>query len=224
MDLPWPFSSPQSPSAPSAAFGAQRSNLPGLEVRRARFQDLAALTDLLTESFHQGHPAWLTALLRLSIQEELRLRLCKTTPEYVCWVAMLPRATQPTDSQSKDTLVGTVELGLRSPFSLGWPFNLGSWLAPQSPYLYIANLAVSPDYRRQGVAKQLLEQCAITAQAWKRNELYLHVLSRNIGAQRLYHSQGFRFRRIDPSLESFLLNHSTRQLWHRPLPYPVNRA
>lgn len=215
MDLPWPFSVPEPNGA--AVAPPRPTALEGVDVRRACLRDLPVLATILAESFHHHHPAWFASLLRLSIQEDLRLRLRQNNPEYACWVAVLPIESSDPSSAPTRQIVGTIELGLRSPINLGWPFNFSGWFAPRSPYLYIANLAVPPAYRRQGIAKRLLEHCVGTAQTWGRSDLYLHVLGNNTAAQQLYQGLGFHFYRIDPSLESFLLNRSPRQLWHRRL-------
>ncbi len=188
-----------------------------LELRRAKLEDLPALADLLTQSFHgsSNQPFWLQAILRFSIQEDLRQRLQHSPKNQACWVAI----HRPKDNDSSDLaqLVGTVELGLRSPLTLGWPLNIETWLSPNKTFLYISNLAVASSFRRQGIAQKLLQRCEQTAMTWQHPELYLHVLENNQAARNLYHLAGFGFKRVDPSLESILLNRDRRQLWHKPV-------
>lgn len=189
-----------------------------LELRRAKLGDLPALTDLLTSSFHSAsqQPFWLQAILRFSIQEDLRQRLNHSAKNQTCWVA-IHRPRNP-DSQEPAQLVGTVELGLRSPLTLGWPLTIDAWLNPNRSLLYISNLAVAANFRRRGIAQQLLQRCEKTAQTWQQSELYLHVLENNQAARNLYNLAGFGFERVDPSLESILFNRDRRQLWRKALP------
>lgn len=188
-----------------------------LELRRANMGDLPALTELLTRSFHGSslQPFWLQAILRFSIQEDLRQRLQNAPKHHTCWVAI----HRPKDLESNDPsqLVGTVEIGLRSPLTLGWPLNIDAWLAPNRTFLYISNLAVASRFRRQGIAQKLLQRCEQTAVTWQQPELYLHVLENNQAARNLYNLAGFGFERVDPSLESILFNRDRRQLWRKPL-------
>jgi ribosomal protein S18 acetylase RimI-like enzyme len=195
-----------------------------VELRRAQLRDLPALTELLTRSFHgqPNQPFWLQAILRFSIQEDLRQRLQHGHNHQACWVAV----RRPTASSSKDAsqLVGTVEMGLRSPLTLGWPLSVEAWIAPNRSFLYISNLAVASHYRRQGIAQLLLQRCEQTALTWQQSQLYLHVLEHNRAARNLYHLAGFGFERLDPSLESLLFNRDRRQLWRKQLTPPPRRS
>lgn len=188
-----------------------------IELRRAQLGDLPALTDLLTNSFYGSNhqPFWLQAILRFSIQADLRQRIQHSPKNHACWVA-IHRPNAP-ESQSPSQLVGTIELSLRSPLTLGWPLNIETWLAPNRTFPYISNLAVASRFRRQGIAQKLLQRCEQTAITWKQPELYLHVLETNQAARNLYNLAGFGFERVDPSLESMLFNRDHRQLWRKPL-------
>ena len=187
-----------------------------LELRRAKLGDLQALTDLLTRSFHASNqPFWLQAILRFSIQEDLRQRLQNSPSSHACWVA-IHRSTGD-DSNESGHLVGTIEMGMRSPLTLGWPLNIETWLSPNHTFLYISNLAVASSFRRKGIAKQLLQRCEKTAITWEQPDLYLHVLENNQAARNLYDLAGFGFERVDPSLESILFNRDRRQLWRKQL-------
>lgn len=191
-----------------------------LELRRAQVGDLPALTDLLTRSFHgsSNQPFWLQAILRFSIQEDLRQRLQNSPKTHTCWVAI--HRAKDVDSSDGGQLVGTVEMGLRSPLTLGWPLNIETWLTPNRNFLYLSNLAVAAKFRRQGIASQLLQRCEQTALTWQQSDLYLHVLENNQAARNLYNLAGFGFERVDPSLESILFNRDRRQLWRKPLAPP----
>jgi len=188
-----------------------------IELRRAKLGDLPALTDLLTHSFHgsSNQPFLLQAVLRFSIQEDLRQRLQQAHKNRACWVAI--RHSTDRDSNASPQLVGTIEMGVRSPLTLGLPLNFEAWLTLNRTFLYISNLAVATRCRRQGIAQDLLRRCEQTALAWQYPELYLHVLDSNQAARNLYHQAGFGFERVDPSLESVLFNRDRRQLWCKKL-------
>ena len=60
----------------------------------------------------------------------------------------------------------------------------------QHKYL-IANVAVHPDYRRQGIARQLTQNAIDYVQKRGAPEVWLHVRAENSAAINLYHSLGF---------------------------------
>ena len=56
----------------------------------------------------------------------------------------------------------------------------------------IANVAVHPDHRRQGIAQVLTQRAMKHAQAKKASAVWLHVRDDNLGAIRLYEKLGFQ--------------------------------
>lgn len=56
----------------------------------------------------------------------------------------------------------------------------------------ILNLCVDPPYRRQGIARKLLDHTLRVARAARLNPVLLEVRRSNEAAQRLYHAAGFR--------------------------------
>ena len=168
-----------------------------LTVRSADPKDIKHLVDLLTFSFHppQDSSFWLYPLLRLGIYEDLRTRLRSPAPHYRCLVASVPASSE---SDRAETLVGTAEVTLRSSL-IGMP---------RLPY--ISNFAVSPNYRRQGIGRQLLNRCEQVAQAWNCQDLALHVLEDNQPARQLYFNSGFQLHRIEPSWRHWLFNRPRR--------------
>lgn len=127
------------------------------------------------------------------------------TSTHICWVAQTvlqspPHSSTPYSSlrpqrnPASQRLIGTVELDIRP----AWPWepmgqtpSLLDWLTPTSRYLYLSNLAVPLPYRRQGVARKLLDACELTAQQWGFSEIYLHVMEDNQAAQNLYTQAGY---------------------------------
>lgn len=171
---------------------------------------------------------WLYPLLRAGIYEDLRSRLHTRGPNYACLVAVSPAlrgslvkadlAERVTPAALNllagkgDTLVGTVEINLK-PASALQPWR--------SKYLYLSNLAVQADYRRQGVAQQMLQICEQIALDWGFNDLYLHVLENNHPARRLYWQAGYRVRRIEVNPLTLLLGQSRQLFLHKQLQSPA---
>jgi len=189
-------------------------------IRTVRQSDLVALSEVLASSFHkpEGWMRWLYPLLRTGIYEDLRSRMQSRGDHYVCLVAISPgfkesllqsaalnQSNPATLSllSNSDTIVGSVEMNLKTP-SLLQPWH--------QKYLYLSNLAVQADHRRQGAAQMLLELCDRTALDWGFSELYLHVLESNYAARRLYWKAGYRVRRIETNPVSLMLGQS-RQLF-----------
>lgn len=55
----------------------------------------------------------------------------------------------------------------------------------------ITNIAVEPDYRRLGIANELIKQLILLLVQRGTGTLYLEVRQSNVGAQRLYEQNGF---------------------------------
>jgi ribosomal protein S18 acetylase RimI-like enzyme len=148
-----------------------------VEIEPATLSDLDAVVQLLTDSFHQFQSwnAWLSPLLVRGIHSDLQHRFSTTPTPYTCLLAYVR-------SESARTLVGTIEISRPTLYFQG------------QPYLYLSNLAVSIDYRRRGIGKQLLMTCESMAHDMDYEGLYLHVLKQNQAAQRLYASLGFMAR------------------------------
>ncbi len=164
-------------------------------IREAQLQDIKALTEVLTVSFHptQGWLLFLQPLLKLGIYEDLRSRLRGATPYYCCLVAV---EVTKTATVSLEKIVGTIELSLRTGFN--------------RHYLYISNLAVIESHRRQGIARCLLHQCEQIASKWGYDTLNLHVLEHNEGAKQLYLQNGYQVSATEPTWSSWLFSRSPR--------------
>ncbi len=202
-----------SPNCQTPIFNQSDSSLQW-QVRPAKLEDVAGVTEILADSFHSqdGVFGWAYPLLRLGIYEDIRSRLCSTAPYHICLVAVDVPAKATTEVGSyatTDKLTGTVELVVRS-------------IAPgisrpicRSPYL--SNLAVHPHYRRQGVAKHLLLSCERIALSWGFHDLYLGVLENNHQARQLYFKLGYQLHRVDNSWSAWLLRQPRQLLLHKRL-------
>lgn len=164
------------------------------------------LAEILTESFHahEGIVEWFYPVLRLGIYEDLKNRLRTTPDRYVCLVAEV------VSSQGQD-LVGTVEMAVRCH---------PPWQSTNDQYPYLSNLAVDPDFRRQGVAQQLLSNCEQVALEWGFSDLYLHVLENNHPARQLYLKAGYRLHRVEWHWTSWFFGQPRRLFLHKQLVRP----
>lgn len=181
------------------------------EIRAAQIEDVPGLTEILSDSFHsqEGFLGWAYPFLKLGISEDLRNRLRTTTRHHICLVAADCTSKLVTDNHKNgDRLAAIVELSLRSknPFA-----------SDRSRFLYISNLAVRGNYRRRGVAQQLLLKCEQIALSWKFQDLYLHVLENNHQARQLYCKLGYQLHQVDFSWSTWLLGRPRQILLHKHL-------
>lgn len=145
---------------------------------------------------------YLYPVLRVGIYEDLRSRLQNRHHHYACLAAVLRDVSGLLPNGMGDRPVGTVEISLRNhTFN---PFG-------HSRYPYLSNLAVLADYRRQGIAQQLLHTSERIARDWGYQEIYLHVLENNHRARRLYWKAGYRLKAVNTNTISWFLG-KPRQL------------
>ncbi|MFB2837891.1 GNAT family N-acetyltransferase [Floridanema evergladense] len=189
------------------------------QIRAAKTEDLSYLAEILANSFHSqgGITGWFYPLFRLGIYEDLRHRLQSSSSRYVCLVGVY-KDSRCGDNQDRlwvgqevrgDCVVGTVEMSLRS--TNPWQFY------NSSGYPYLSNLAVQTEYRRRGVARQLLLNCEQIALNWGYQDLYLHVLENNHKARGLYTQLGYRLHQIDSNWACLLLKKPRQLLLHKRL-------
>jgi ribosomal protein S18 acetylase RimI-like enzyme len=176
-------------------------------IRPARLHDIERLSDVLTGSFYDGTGwrQWVSPLLRLGIQEDLKQRLKAQSTRYACFAAV----PNPADPDTPAAIAGTVEASLRQP----WP-----WQGDR--YIYISNLAVAQGCRRRGIATALLQSCEQLAQRWQVCELHLHVMEDNLAAQTLYHKAGFRIAQTEETPASWIGIQARRLLLRKTLTPP----
>lgn len=194
-----------------------RSTFP-VAVRSVEQQDLAGLAEVLVNSFHskEGLLGFLYPLLRMGIYEDLRSRLRNKTHRYACLVAVQAAKAETFNAAHLHQLatvpgigncpIATVELTVRSS---------QLWQSRQSSgYLYLSNLAVRAEYRRQGVAQQLLQACEQMALDWGFENIYLHVLENNSSARRLYRRAGYQLHEVEAGIGTWLMG-QPKQLFLR---------
>jgi ribosomal protein S18 acetylase RimI-like enzyme len=178
-------------------------------VRLAQIKDAASLADILTTSFYCDDKGkfvrlkqWLQPLIRWGISLDLNHRLNDDSPRYACLVA--DRLERPVRA------IATLEIGMRYIPQTGRSISLLDWQASQFPYLF--NLAVHPQWRRQGAAIQLLSSAEQMAARWGFQQLYLHVLENNLPARQLYQEFGYQFYKVEPGLRFWLGSNPRRLL------------
>lgn len=187
------------------------SSSPSGYVRPAKIRDLQQLTDVLASSFYppEGWKHWLYPVFHFGIYEDLKQRLHSRPRHYQCWVAVAP-----SPSHRSDAVAGTLEMACRR-YNL-WAFN-------QPPQIYLSNLAVRQQYRRQGLACLLLQAAERQALDWGFRELYLHVMVDNYQARRLYHKMGYRVQQIETTVLS-LFNLQPQRLLLRKVLSPTAQS
>ncbi len=150
-------------------------------IRAAQPKDLAQVVSVLLTSFYTQASAtqWLYWLLRIGIQEDIKVKIKSPAGQYACLVA----TTLDPDSAQSDEVIGTVEVSQR-------PCEAWQLFPPKRAYL--SNLAVDPAHRREGAAQQLLLTCESIALGWGFHSVYLHVMADNVAAQALYARVGYR--------------------------------
>ncbi len=195
---------------------AGKSNGLYFSIRVAKPQDIKSISEILTNSFHsrQGIMGYVYPFLQLSIYEDLRNRIRSKGEHYLCIVAMVVRDTESTENLSATgghDLVGTVEISVRSLQQNGF-LSLHPWQLDNFEYAYLSNLAVDADYRRLGVAQQLLNFCEHRVLEWGFCDLYLHVLEDNHTARRLYYQAGYKLQEVEWTFGSLLFRQPRRLL------------
>jgi ribosomal protein S18 acetylase RimI-like enzyme len=160
-------------------------NQPQIEIRPVKEDEIPHVADIITRSFHfdRGWMSWFTPLFRLGIAEDLRNRLrprLPTTnqhknPQQVCSIALYV-------DRDQSYVAGTVEVGVRT---------VDRYRQNQHRYVYLSNLAVSRDFRRRGIAQELIGNCEQLTIEWGYTELHLHVMGDNERGRQLYQKLGY---------------------------------
>jgi ribosomal protein S18 acetylase RimI-like enzyme len=203
--IPWFFH----PSQQESVKGSTHKASCQFQLRVATPADSNGVSQIIAESFHSqnGFWGWAFPLLRLGIYEDLRHRLASPAPHHLCLIAV-------DTTSAANNLAATVELSVR--FSDSW-----SRLGKSFPYL--SNLAVHPQYRRQGAASCLLQACEKATASWGFQDLYLHVLENNFSARQLYFKLGYRVHQVESNCNTFFLGRSRQILLHKHLNIDLNQ-
>jgi ribosomal protein S18 acetylase RimI-like enzyme len=194
--------------ADSGQLKRQALPIPKLGIRCVDLGDVDAIAQIITRSFEfdRGITGFFAPLFKYGIGEDLRHRIDANTescqqgnsPHHACLVAVYP-------IDGTSTVVGTVEISLRKKIEKSL----------RTEYLYISNLAVQQDFRRQGVGLELLQQCESVAQSWGYVDLYLHVMLDNDGGRNLYAKAGYEKIGEDRPWSIFFWNRPRRLFLHK---------
>ncbi|MDX2254413.1 MAG: GNAT family N-acetyltransferase [Pseudanabaenaceae cyanobacterium bins.39] len=195
-------------------------------IRQANTKDVVHLSDILTQSFYRNsessHPRrplhffslltrhftnWVYPLLRYGIMLDLNNRFNENSPSYVCLVATHPA--------NKSQVIASLEICMRY---IPTRSPLQCWsMHDRQEYPYIFNLAVHPQWRRRGVAKQLLLAAEDTAKQWGVTHIFMHVLEDNYAARSLYEHLGYRLHSQNGTISHHLLGRPRRFLLNKTL-------
>ena len=109
-------------------------------------------------------------------------------------------------------IAGMIAAYVIGPRATDAPDDVDPVLAPymkleQPNSLYVAGMALFPEFRHQGIGTRLLERAAENARARGLRELSLIVFEQNAGAKRLYERSGFREIRREPIVPHPLIRH-----------------
>jgi ribosomal protein S18 acetylase RimI-like enzyme len=210
-------------------------------IRPAHSRDVGHVADILTESFYRnydhGHDHgddlsgehrdnhradrrdrkvnfwqrsfidWVYPLLRYGIILDLGTRFDEKTAFYTCIVA--------THKTNQSQAIASLEICMRYVPTKSHP---EFWLVRETQqYPYIFNLAVHPQWRRRGVAKQLLIAAEKIVKQWGFSRLYMHVLEDNQPARGLYDRLGYRLHSHEGNVSYWLLGRPRRFLLQKKL-------
>ncbi|MDJ0706683.1 MAG: GNAT family N-acetyltransferase, partial [Leptolyngbyaceae cyanobacterium MO_188.B28] len=183
-------------------------------IRAAGLDDLDRLADVLANSFYSrlGWRRLIHPLLKIGIYEDLKQRFRSRSVHYACLTAVKGAPSSDADNvltQIDEAIVGTVELSTRNNYL---------WRIRHPRQLYLSNLAVDANCRRQGVAQQLLIACEQVAFEWGFQEVYLHVMEDNTEARRLYQKTGYRLYQSEYGLAALLWGKPKRLLMLKKIP------
>jgi ribosomal protein S18 acetylase RimI-like enzyme len=182
-------------------------------IRHANSRDVSHVSDILTESFYHNSERpvnfvqrcfidLIYPLLRYGIMLDLNARFAEKTPCYACLVATHPA--------NKSQAIASLEICMRYvPAKNQREFWLGR---DMQQYPYVFNLAVHPQWRRRGAAKQLLLAAEKTVQQWGFSRMYMHVVEDNEPARNLYDRIGYRLHSQEGTINHLLLGRPRRFL------------
>lgn len=156
-------------------------------IRKATKEDIPKVAEVLTYGFHRLNQWlwWLYPVLKMGIRDDLSQRASSPQNQYCCLIAL----------QEQQKIVGTIELAVRTSYH---------WHGKKE-YVYLSNLAVLPNYRRQGIASALLKKCEEVAVSWGFERLYLHVLAENETGKTVYLRNGYSVKQVDTDLYSLFV-------------------
>jgi len=192
-------------------------------IRHANSKDVGHVSDILTESFYRSanrqvnslqryFTDWAYPLLRYGIMLDISSRFSEKTPCYVCLVATHPA--------NKFHAIASLEICMRyvptKTYREFWLWSDRLW-SDRQQYPYIFNLAVHPQWRRRGAAKQLLLAAEQTIKQWGFSRSYMHVLENNYPARNLYDRSGYQLHSQEGNVNYWLLGRQRKLLLQKKI-------
>jgi ribosomal protein S18 acetylase RimI-like enzyme len=196
-------------------------------IRHANSKDVGHVSDILTESFYRSanrqvnslqryFTDWAYPLLRYGIMLDISSRFSEKTPCYVCLVATHPA--------NKFHAIASLEICMRyvptktyrETYREFWLWSDRLW-SDRQQYPYIFNLAVHPQWRRRGAAKQLLLAAEQTIKQWGFSRSYMHVLENNYPARNLYDRSGYQLHSQEGNVNYWLLGQPRKLLLQKKI-------
>jgi GNAT superfamily N-acetyltransferase len=98
-----------------------------------------------------------------------------------------PATSQVLLARTRGRVVGTLRLATKKP----WAIDI-AYFAPVRKPLYLVDMAITPQYQRCGIGRQLLEEAILAAQSWPADAIRLDAYDAEAGAGGFYSSCGFR--------------------------------
>lgn len=148
-------------------------NTPSYTVRNCQYFELAAVADIIMASFYQNSTSPFKSLYRIAELNRLQQNFpYADSSRHVMLVA--------TCSETKE-VVAFCDVDARPPSRPTDP-----------PRPYLSDLAVSPTYRRRGIAKLLIQTSEGMARTqMKKQDLYIKVEDSNVVAVQMYDALGY---------------------------------
>jgi streptothricin acetyltransferase len=146
-----------------------------------------------------------------TVESELKLHLVNSVLTYeVTAVTPYEKTYPPWRTESRDDVSFAALVGERVAaqvvLTVGW-----------NGYAHIENLVVAHEFRRQGLARDLIERAVSWAESAHLSGLMAETQTNNVCACKLYESCGFRLQGFDSSLYRGLKTHSQEValFWYR---------
>ena len=132
---------------------------------------------ILVESFY--NPTVLSRqFFYLSELSRLQCNFPYSDPDHSFFVACEKKSSS--SNKKDDKIVGFVDVNARP-----------GTRETDAPRPYLSDLAVSPSFRRRGVALKLVNECEKEVTFWEKDQLYLRVEEKNAGALKMYSDLGY---------------------------------
>jgi len=166
---------------------------PNLCIRDPTYREMNFVADTIMKCFYQDSKPPARQLYRLGELNRIQQNFAYDREKHRMWVAAVP---QPEGGHDK--IVAFCDIDDRRPnVKTTYKYN---------PRPYLSDLCVDPDYRRQGIAQRLVEQCEDFCRSLKKEEVFIRVERTNEAALNMYTKLGYsEFTHPDDDSEKVML-------------------